>query len=120
MEFKELLKHAKAYDKRAMMDIIEMYRPLLISKSVVNGKFDEDLYQEFVYTMLMCILKFPYPQSKPEEQEIKYYMLCFGIDTNYILLYDKIGTSIFQKMISERRVFVSAQVGTKIQAVYCV
>ena len=28
---------------------------------------DEDLYQEFVYTMLMCILKFPYPQSKPEE-----------------------------------------------------
>lgn len=44
-----------------------MYRPLLISKSVVNGKFDEDLYQEFVYTMLMCILKFPYPQSKPEE-----------------------------------------------------
>lgn len=43
MEFKELLKHAKAYDKRAMMDIIEMYRPLLISKSVVNGKFDEVL-----------------------------------------------------------------------------
>lgn len=67
MEFKEMLKYAKAYDKRAMMDIIEMYRPLLISKSVVNGKFDEDLYQEFVYTMLMCILKFPYPQSKPEE-----------------------------------------------------
>ena len=33
MEFKELLKHAKAYDKRAMMDIIEMYRPLLISIS---------------------------------------------------------------------------------------
>ena len=66
-EFKEMLKYAKAYDKRAMMDIIEMYRPLLISKSVVNGKFDEDLYQEFVYTMLMCILKFPYPQSKPEE-----------------------------------------------------
>lgn len=50
MEFKEMLKYAKAYDKRAMMDIIEMYRPLLISKSVVNGKFDEDLYQEFVYT----------------------------------------------------------------------
>lgn len=67
MEFKEMLKYAKAYDKRAMMDIIEMYRPLLISKSVVNGKFDEDLYQEFVYTMLICILKFPYPQSKREE-----------------------------------------------------
>ena len=44
MEFKEMLKYAKAYDKRAMMDIIEMYRPLLISKSVVNGKFDVDVY----------------------------------------------------------------------------
>lgn len=67
MEFKEMLRHAKAYDKKAMMDIIEMYRPLLISQSVVNGKFDEDLYQEFVYTMLMCILKFPYHNLEKEE-----------------------------------------------------
>ena len=67
MEFKEMLKYAKAYDKRAMMDIIEMYRPLLISKSVVNGKFDEDLYQECICATLMCILKFTYRQSKPEE-----------------------------------------------------
>ena len=35
-------------------------------------------------------------------------MLCFNIDINYILLYDKPDTSVFQKMISERRVFVSA------------
>ena len=36
-----------------------MYRPLMIKYAVVNGRFDEDLYQEFVYTMLQCILKFP-------------------------------------------------------------
>ncbi len=59
MEFKEILQRAKGYDRKAMMEIIEMYRPLMVKYAVVNGKFDEDLYQEFVYTMLQCILKFP-------------------------------------------------------------
>ena len=36
-----------------------MYRPLMVKYAVVGGIFDEDLYQEFVYTMLRCILKFP-------------------------------------------------------------
>lgn len=59
MEFKEILWKARGYDKKAMMEIIEMYRPLMVKYAVVNGRFDEDLYQEFVYTMLQCILKFP-------------------------------------------------------------
>lgn len=43
MEFKEMLKYAKAYDKRAMMDIIEMYRPLLISRSLhTNDGLDRE------------------------------------------------------------------------------
>lgn len=48
MEFEELLQYARTYDKKAMMDIIEMYRPLLISQAIINEKFDEDLYQELV------------------------------------------------------------------------
>lgn len=67
MEFKELLQSARTYDKKAMMDIIEMYRPLLISQAVVNGRFDEDLYQELVYTMLVCIFKFPYHDVQEKE-----------------------------------------------------
>ena len=59
MEFRETLWKARGYDRKAMMEIIEMYRPLMIKYAVVNGRFDEDLYQEFVYTMLQCILKFP-------------------------------------------------------------
>ena len=59
MEFKETVWKARGYDRKAMMEIIEMYRPLMIKYAVVNGRFDEDLYQEFVYTMLQCILKFP-------------------------------------------------------------
>ncbi len=59
MEFKERLERARSYDKKAMMEIVEMYRPLMVKYAVVGGIFDEDLYQEFVYTMLRCILKFP-------------------------------------------------------------
>lgn len=50
MEFEELLQYARTYDKKAMMDIIEMYRPLLISQAIINEKFDEDLYQEWKET----------------------------------------------------------------------
>lgn len=59
MEFRETLWKARGYDRKAMMEIIEMYRPLMVKYAVLNGRFDEDLYQEFVYTMLQCILKFP-------------------------------------------------------------
>ena len=46
MEFRETLWKARGYDRKAMMEIIEMYRPLMIKYAVVNGRFDEDLYQE--------------------------------------------------------------------------
>ena len=59
MDFELNLMKARADDKRAVLQIIEMYRPLIIHYSMVNGKFDEDLYQENVYTMLICIKKFP-------------------------------------------------------------
>ena len=66
MEFKERLERARNYDKKAMMEIVEMYRPLMVKYAVVGGIFDEDLYQEFVYTMLRCILKFPLEKYKGE------------------------------------------------------
>ncbi len=59
MEFKETLLRAREYDRKTMLEIVEMYCPLMVKYAVVNGRFDEDLYQEFVYTMLQCILKFP-------------------------------------------------------------
>lgn len=58
MRFEDTLVKAKISDKKAMLEIIEMYRPLMIKYAVVNGCFDEDLYQEFIYTLLLCIKKF--------------------------------------------------------------
>lgn len=72
MEFKERLESARGYDKTAMMEIVEMYRPLMVKHAVVGGTFDEDLYQELVYTMLRCILKFPMEKyaDYPEHAEV--------------------------------------------------
>ena len=58
MEFREILRHARENDKKAMLQIIEMYRPLMVKYAVVCGKFDEDLYQELCITLLRCIQLF--------------------------------------------------------------
>ena len=58
-EFEELLWKARNKDKKAVFEIIEMYRPLLLKYAKSNGKFDEDLYQELVCAVLKSIIKFP-------------------------------------------------------------
>ena len=58
MEFEELLFRAKMNDKQAIEQIVEMYRPLLIKNALVNGIFDEDLYQELTLELLKCIRYF--------------------------------------------------------------
>lgn len=58
MNFKELLYMAKANEEDAITQLMEMYRPLLVKGSVINGIFDEDLYQEQCITLLRCIKQF--------------------------------------------------------------
>lgn len=60
MEFEELFIRARQSDKEAILNIVEMYRPLMIKYAKVDGVLDEDLYQEFVYCIITCIMKFPY------------------------------------------------------------
>ena len=58
MNFKELLIQAKSGDKGAEESILALYKPLLIKESILDGTFDEDLYQELCITLLNCIRKF--------------------------------------------------------------
>lgn len=58
VEFEEILFRAKMNDKQAIEQIVEMYRPLLIKNALVNGIFDEDLYQELTLELLKCIRYF--------------------------------------------------------------
>ena len=58
MNFKELLARAKNNDENAVKEITDMYKPLLLKESIINGVFDEDLYQEFWLVFLICLRKF--------------------------------------------------------------
>lgn len=55
MEFNKLLQKAKAGSGRAKEELFLMYRPLIISRSMVAGRFSEELYQELSMTFLRCI-----------------------------------------------------------------
>ena len=58
MNFKELLLQAKNGSEVAAVEILNLYSPLLLKESLIDGIFDEDLYQELCITLLNCIHKF--------------------------------------------------------------
>ena len=55
MNVEEVLFRAQMGDQEAILQILEMFRPLLIKNSLINGRFDEDLYQELRIEVLKCI-----------------------------------------------------------------
>ena len=46
LNFKELLLRAQTGDQRTQEKLLSLYQPLLMKESVVNGFFDENVYQE--------------------------------------------------------------------------
>lgn len=58
MEFERVIFRAKHGDEKAIEQILEMFRPMLIRDALIWGVFDEDLYQEFVIETLKCIQRF--------------------------------------------------------------
>lgn len=58
MNFKEVLLQAKSGEQRAAATVLELYKPLLVKESIIDGVYDEDLYQELCMTLLHCIRVF--------------------------------------------------------------
>ncbi len=58
MEFKKLLIRAKRGEKDALEKLLKMYEGLIVRNAIVNGVFNEDLYQDLCYNFLLCIDKF--------------------------------------------------------------
>ncbi len=58
MEFKELLIRAKRGENDASEKLLKMYEGLIVRNAIINGIFNEDLYQELCYKFLLCIDKF--------------------------------------------------------------
>ncbi len=57
MNFKELLILAQRGESFAVEKIVDMYKPLLIKESIIDGIFDEDLHHELMITLMRCIEK---------------------------------------------------------------
>lgn len=58
MCFEELLDRAKDNDSEAVLELFEMYRPLLVSHSMLDGKFDPDTWQQQCHQFLVAIKRF--------------------------------------------------------------
>ena len=58
MNFDLLLYQAQEGDRKAIEKICEKYNPLLKKNAIVEGIFDEDLYQELIKVLLFCIQRF--------------------------------------------------------------
>lgn len=55
MSFRDILLRAKLGEETAKVMLMEQYKPLLIKGSIINGRFDEDLYQEQCLVLMKCI-----------------------------------------------------------------
>ena len=58
MTFRDILIRAKLGDETAKLEILEKYKPMLIKNSILNGRFNEDLYQEQCLVLMKCINQF--------------------------------------------------------------
>lgn len=58
MDFEKVLFRAKSGDRQSIEQILEMYQSLLIKNALVDGVFDEELYQELTLEVIKSIYKF--------------------------------------------------------------
>ena len=58
MTFEKLLRSAKSGDETSLEELFFMYRPLIIKRSMINGIYSEDLYQELSKAFIICIRQF--------------------------------------------------------------
>ncbi len=58
MNIKDLLILAKLGDCSAMETLLEAYRPLMVNNAIIDGVFDEDLFQELQIVFIHCFQVF--------------------------------------------------------------
>ena len=58
MKFIDLLYRAKASDRQAVEELLNLYQPLITKEAIVDGVLDEDLYQELQIEFIHCIRQF--------------------------------------------------------------
>ena len=59
-KLREVFNSAKNGDQAAMGKMLEMFRPLIYKNSFIDGKFDEDCFQELSIKFIRCIKTFEF------------------------------------------------------------
>ncbi len=59
-ELKNLVILAQQKDSYALDKIVNSFKPCLIKNSIINGKFDEDCFQELNIKLIKCIYNFTF------------------------------------------------------------
>lgn len=57
-QFRKVLERATQGDAEAIKELYKQYQPMLKKKSILNGKFDEDLYQTLSIAFLTAVSKY--------------------------------------------------------------
>lgn len=57
-DFKVLLESAQLQEQDGFDELLLRYKPLLLKEAVIDGVFDEDLYQEYCMVFYLCVRKF--------------------------------------------------------------
>lgn len=57
-DFKALLLTAQSEDREGFEELLLRYKPLLLKEAVIDGVFDEDLYQEYCMVFFHCVKRF--------------------------------------------------------------
>ncbi len=57
-DFVELLVAIRNGDEKKFEELLHMYKPLLTHESVIDGVYDEDLYQELCLIFWKCARQF--------------------------------------------------------------
>ena len=55
MSFCDLFVRVRVGEEVAMEELLNMYKPMLVKYAIINGMFDENLYQELCITLVKCM-----------------------------------------------------------------
>ncbi len=59
-ELREIIERAQQGDKESVEKIVEMFKPLIIRNSYLNGTYNEDCFQELCIKLINCIHSFKF------------------------------------------------------------
>ena len=59
-DFESILNGTIQGDRKALECLLNLYQPLIRKYSYVNGRFDEDLYQQQIFRILKQVRRFEF------------------------------------------------------------